>query len=268
MGFLDMFSSLGDWLNKHLGQVFDVVGKMFKTITAFARALTSVLGNVFTGHFHIFTSAAQWIAHAMATLVKKWIPSLISEVQHLYTKLRNLVKPVVDTIHRIRQIQEAYFNTYIRPILNFIQHLRQALVILRLMHVKFATQLDQRLANIEDQIYTRFMNVLREFNVVSDYINYILDPFGLFDSNLYLQTALRSIGGLFNALQDAQKFIVGAADKAANTADSHHFDREVMIKRVQQRLVTGPTASDQDTIKNLRAEFNALGYGTNLWVHL
>lgn len=260
MGFWDALGAFGNWVEEHLKDILNIIGKVLQTLVVAFRALTGILGNVLKGHFSIFTSAARWVSHAMSTLVKKWIPGLIQEVRSLYQKIRNLLKPVIDTIHRIRQIQQLYFDDYIRPVLNFIQHLRQALLILRLLHVKFATQLDQRLSAIESQITERFLEVLRSLNLVSDYLNYILDPFGLFDSGLYLQTALRSIGSLWAALRDVQNGLLGASDKAFSAKYSGWMDAKNYHARIAARFQSGPTADDSAALVYVRGQLSDAGY--------
>lgn len=260
MGFWDALDAFGSWLGDHLKAILDLVGKVLEALVVSFRSLVSVLGAVFSGHFQIFTKAALWVGHAMSTLVKKWIPEIIQEIRGLYGKLRHLMQPIVDTIRKIRAIQQAYFNQYIRPILNFIQHLRQFLVILRLLHVKFATQLDQRLADLEGKLTAQFMLVLRSLNTVSDYLNYILDPFGLVDSGLYLQTALRSIGALFNALHDVQRGIIGGEDDAKNKLDQGRYNKSAAQASVQQRAQSGSTPDDLAQRDAVRSAFKEMGY--------
>ncbi len=265
MGFWDAIGAFGHWVEEHLKDILNIIGKVLQTLVVTFRALTGVLANVLKGHFSIFTSAARWVAHAMSTLVKKWIPGLIQEVRSLYTKLRNLAKPIIDAIHRIRQIQQLYFDTYIRPILNFIQHLRQALLILRLLHVKWATALDQRLADIENKLTARFMEVLRALNLVSNYLNYILDPFGLFDSGLYLQTALRSIGALFAALHQAQMGFFGAADQADASHWSNFFHRSQADARTKTMLSGGQVPEYTQITANIHGVMKELGAEVPPW---
>lgn len=260
MDIWNTLSAFGSWVEEHLKDIFSVIGKVLSSLTVVFHALVGILGNVLKGHFEIFSSAAKWVSGITRTLIKKWIPGIIAEVQGIYHKVRNWANPVIQTIHRIRQIQQAYFDTYVRPVLNFIQKLRQSLLILRLMHVKFATALDQRLADIEYQIMDRFDKVLIQLNTVSDYLNYILDPTGLFDGGLYMQTALRSIGALFNALHDAQQALIGAKDAAENTKMAHYFDLNTVVDRIAKRSKSGPTAEDLANRASVRSAFQEMGY--------
>ena len=172
-------------------------------------------------------------------LYNHFLKSILNALLHHKGKLWT----VLDTIHkwivRIRDWERRNFDLYMRPLLNFIQRLRAALLIFRIFHVKWAAALDNRLAGMESRLAQLWLNTMGEFNRLLSYYDLIMNPTGLFRSGVYLMTAIKSIGQLIGAIHQAQNVPVGAKDLADMQADSHLQDRQVVINNATLTAATG-----------------------------
>jgi hypothetical protein len=148
----------------------------------------------------------------------------------------------------------------VRPILNFIQRLRGALLIFRIFHMKWAAALDSRLADMEGQLARLWLNTLGQFNRILGYFDYMVNPFGLFRTGRFLWSAIKSIGDLFGILYHAQNRPLGAADLAAQDHDAHLFDRDSLLTNSQLTAVTGLQPDYRERRDDLWAILSDMGY--------
>jgi hypothetical protein len=172
-------------------------------------------------------------------LYNHFLKAILNALIHHKGRLWTVLQTIHQWIVRIRDYEKGLFDTYVRPLINFIQRLRAALLIFRIFHFKWAAALDNRLASMESQLTRLWLNVLGEFNRLLSYYDLIMNPTGLFRSGVYLMTALKSIGQLFGALHQAQNVPVGAADLASMEADSHLLDRQATINNATLTAATG-----------------------------
>lgn len=162
------------------------------------------LGDVLSRLRTFFNSAWKWIKNLWDWLYNHILSDIINAALRLWKRVKPVIDNIVKWIKKIRAHEIAMFDQWVKPILNFIQRLRASLLIFRIFGFKWASKLDARLANIEQQLTQLYLSVLQDFNRVLSYLNLIIDPSGLFKQATYLATAIRSIGSLVNAIQGAQ----------------------------------------------------------------
>jgi len=199
------------FLLAQLGQVFAQLANLIAQVFLF---LYQLIQAVFVFLWNTLVAVAQFLlrgflrlGHLLRVLwdrvLKRGVLKLIELYQRLRDKLEKYLDPVLKIIRRIRRILDDLFNKYVAPILNLIQRVRKILAVLRILHVKFAERLDQRLAQIEGKIAEAFNFVRSYLNLVSNIINLVLDPQLLIRPGIFggsVGSWLATVGALFGAV--------------------------------------------------------------------
>ena len=124
-----------------------------------------------------------WRLIYWAEVAERWIKYYASIFYHI-------VRDVVILI-------QWYFKQFFGPILQLISVIRKILTILKLFHVGFAIRLDSYLAQIQRDITQAFQKVVGTINHLASYIDLMLLPSGLFNSNILLGSLARDCQSLF-----------------------------------------------------------------------
>ncbi len=243
-GFGDVLDALGSALQDLTLAILDslvaIINFLFE-LAAFTWEILLAVANFLWGFFsrvlHFFR--AIWKLGFHGVVGKLW-----SAFRTLRDFLHRILDPVISRIHDIIDYETRLFNTYLRPALNLIQRLRTSLVLFRLLHVKWAARLDARLAQIEGRIGTLGLGTLRELNTIRNYLSLILDPFGLFNPFIYVQSALRSITDLWNALHNAQERPLFASEQDA-IAKRRAFSQFSNLPGLAQQFAAGGDDPDR-----------------------
>jgi hypothetical protein len=218
----DPFSGFSNWI----GGVLDILRSTLNAVLGVLKRIWDLLWN----HF---------------------LKLIIQAAINLQKRIKAFLTPIINVIKAIRAYEMQMFNLYVRPIINFIQRLRAALLIFRVLGFKWAATLDNRLAAMESQLTKLWLNVLADFNRVLSYFDLLMDPQGYFRAGTYLATAIRSIGSLFNALQDIQAVPVSAGTAQAQAHSAQMFD----LKSVSNNVIT--TVSG-DVVPDYNASYEAV----------
>ena len=76
----------------------------------------------------------------------------------------------------MRNILARYYNTYLRPMLVWMQRVRQFVHILALLHIHIAQRLDTFLANLQAKILQGFYTVTGAINTLTQILLALQDP--------------------------------------------------------------------------------------------
>lgn len=113
----------------------------------------------------------QWIWNNLLKRLLIWLGNLAGKIKAFYEVY---LKKYLQIIDKIRKRILAVYEKYVRPVLNVINKVRQVLYILRLFHVKFAEDLDKKLAQLESKITGPLFLSLRWLTRLSQWANVIL----------------------------------------------------------------------------------------------
>lgn len=250
---LDQVSSLADYLTSILLQA---VGFLLE-VAQFLYDLLSAVFNFLYGAFKALLSHLRAIADWIHTRVLSKIVEWVSAIK---AKLHQIFDPILSVLRKIKAIQDYYFNTILKPIFDFIQRLRRVLLIFRLLHFRFAQQLDTYLANQEAKIARAFLDVRIKVNTLINWINLFIDPLGLIQTNVYLATAARSISELIGMIWGKQNRALTDQEKASQSHDASLATHRFVTQGVQLRVGTGLQQEDLDIMARARVDFIARGY--------
>lgn len=176
-----------DWLDNLANDISGQVATIYAAITWLFTVLVKVANFLWAVDLAIAEFAETTKAHivdffhSLYTLfLAALIAKLIAAVRALHKWLETKLKPIIDFLVALRKLINHYFNTYVKPFLNMLQHVRQYLGILRLLGVKWAGALDNRLGQIEGAIAGIFLQMRAILNAGIDILNCLADPLNLF----------------------------------------------------------------------------------------
>jgi hypothetical protein len=189
-------------------KVATALGQLTTYVGATATFLLGQIQSVFswlTGHLRdIGNALVKWAKHLKDTALGHLLTNMWQWLKRIYERAKKWEQQIVDVINKLKKIQDQIYQVSIKPLMDFIQRLRRVLLIFRIFHFKFAQRLDADLAGLESRIARVFLDTRRELNRVINYLNLIMDPFGLIRRGLLIKSALQSVGGIIAITQTAQ----------------------------------------------------------------
>lgn len=200
MGFFDFLSGF-------LGGAADLGA----TLSAFISWVINAMLTLFTLVVNVLLQIANFlfgivkaIGNFLQTLWDKFFKGIFSRVWQALVKahqwLEDHLRPLIRFLQRVQVWFDRIYARYIRPFLNLIQHIRQFLLILKLLHVKFAIELDAKLAQIQTEVARVFIEARAILNNVVNVVNLIADPTALLRKPVLIVSARRSVGALIRVL--------------------------------------------------------------------
>lgn len=199
-----------DWLNG----LADAANSAIDDVVAFLLWLVGILLQLFeylyialVAVFNFFYSLAQQIGKFFETLwndfFKGIFTSLYNALVRVHAWLENILRPVIQFLQKIRKWVDWIFQTYVKPFLNILNHIRSFLNILRAFGIKWAAALDQAITKVEGDIAGAFSKVQGYLNSVIGIVSSLADPLGLFRGPTFVMSMrrifpsfLRGVSGL------------------------------------------------------------------------
>jgi hypothetical protein len=150
-------------------------------VTVLARSLDALLA----GELGIFqyTQAVDRSVWSILRAIFKDIFTLhlslaLHHILDLYNKLKRWAQKLKQWLDKWRRLQQLYHGKAFRDFINAIQRIRRLLVIFRILHLKFATKLDNWLAGIEGNLIRHEVFFAAKLNTVIAWLNIFWDPTG------------------------------------------------------------------------------------------
>lgn len=231
-----------------------ITGSTGALISWAAAGFSTLFGNdtIIAG---VLTDFIKWTTKAVGAIVGfigalwNWLrdsilKKIIDTIRKIHDYLKNLFKPLTDMINRYRLMLRQLFQQYVKPILDFLQRVRKVLLIFRLLGFKWAKALDARIVKFENEISAAFLGTWRNLNILSDWINFIVDPFGLIQPAVWLGSIAQSIGAIIASVQHAQLSAPPAYTAADQAADDTYYSMAARNTRDHLRATTGPLPDD------------------------
>jgi hypothetical protein len=155
-----------------------------KALTALGNALQQVFGELarLAGLILKFLQGLLLdIVHGLVAAVAK-IGALLQDVIH------NVIMPALQALQKLRNYLIGLYERFFRPLLIFLQRIRQVLAILKAFHIGFASKLDAAIADIQAKISAPLFYLLRYTNAIANYLNLILTFNYLLQKPLFLNS--------------------------------------------------------------------------------
>ncbi len=196
MDFLGFLSNIG----AIFGQIAQIISQLFvilwNAMLAVFHFIWNTLVAVVNAIVSVFKNVGKFFARSWSDYVKPAIRGLFSNVIKLFDRLHRLLAPLLRWIQKIRR----WYDTHILPILlkeiQMIQRVRQFLAVLRILHVKWAQLLDDKLLSVQSKI-TRSVEFIRGYlNLIISWISLVTDPSMIIRRNTLGAWLLSHLGGL------------------------------------------------------------------------
>lgn len=130
---------------------------------------------------------ARYLAKALVEMRKLWTAVLrpmltwaVKKVQFLEAWLKTHVAPILAFIKRLKEEFDRIYTTYVKPIIDAIEMVRQLNRVLELFHIHVLNKVDEVLAQIERKIEDPFLWVRAKITWVENWIDRIVTFDGLF----------------------------------------------------------------------------------------
>lgn len=195
-----------------LGGIFDFLGGgISSALASFVDFLYQLIVSVFQVLYQLLGFVVQFFGTVFKAIANFFDKLWNGFFKGIFTKVWNALKaahswleaklgPVVKYLQHLRDVLQRYFNLYIRPILLFIQRVRQFLQILTALHIGFAQKLDAYLAQVQAKIVQSFAVVIGTINTLTNVANALMDPTALLRKPALLLSIRRQIPSLIRVL--------------------------------------------------------------------
>jgi hypothetical protein len=226
----------GGILDPLLGVLGAIISEIIAFLNALVQALVNVLNFLYSGEIGIFNFSLDglrnvWkgLKNLMDQIFKVWVLGALKHLLALIQKLQKWARKLKVWLDRLRKLQQQQMQAFKR-IINLIQRIRQVLVVLKLFHVKWATKLDNWLANIEGKLIRHELEIIAKTNEIVSWLNLILDPIhGLSHLPVFL-AAGKSLNAILTLLTGHginmwySKVITGGAALPPPITYKQHYD--------------------------------------------
>jgi hypothetical protein len=242
-----------------MGALYDVDVAVWNWASGLFSDLWDALGAVWNWIDNILQTLWQWIQDAIHWLFHTLLPTLIRWINDIRAALTKFLHPLIQWLQWEKAWLNQVWNNVLKPIMNFIQALRQFLVVFRLMGLKWAAYLDQYLAGLEARIASAFIQAQQEINMIQNWLNFIIGTNGLFNLPLMLLSQLQTLPQLWAALANIPSAAIGAVDAQAQQtmAQSGTFSN---AKSTLNSGAGGATSDDLTNYARVSALYQGDGY--------
>jgi len=245
-------------------KVATALGQLTTYIGSVGNFLLGELQNLFGWALNtlkkLFSPLLAFLRHLKDTWLGQHLIHIWEWLKRIYARAKDYEQRVKEVLDRLKKIQDQIYNQSIKPIMDLIQRVRRVLLVFKIFHIKFAEKLDKDLAGLEGRIAKVFLDVRASMNKLIDYMNLILDPFGLIHKGLLLRSVLQTPGGIIDATRAAQN------DPPSDAQQKQDAEAE---QSVHEQHVSSEWSKSRDILeqpyfckflKEINAELEKLGY--------
>jgi hypothetical protein len=173
MGFLD---GLVGFLGSVASEIAQAIVFLVNIIVQVFQFIWDVIQIVAAYILQVFKAIGGFFEHLWTNFFKGIFTKLIDGIGKLTQWLQSKLRPIIQFLTKARQFIDRIYKQYFGPILKAIQHVRQFLQILKLLHIKIAAQLDAILGQVQRDINGVFLQIRGILNTAIDLLNIVADP--------------------------------------------------------------------------------------------
>lgn len=260
---MDILGLLGWAASAISGQVAAIVtwvtggfGVLFGDIAltdSFLEGAISAIWGVFSGLWGWLNQIYQWINSHI-------IQQLRDLIKNIHDRLAKIFGPLLAQIRKMIALYRQLWLQYMKPIFDLMQRIRKFLVLFRLLGFKWAIKLDAKITQMETALELAFFGVLQNLNTLANWINYIIDPFGIFQPFPLLGGVAQAIGAIIGLGVKTMQGPGATARPGQYTTAAGYYDATATHTRTETRLTAGVLPEDDAVVTSLRASAAAMGY--------
>jgi hypothetical protein len=186
--FTDIIDAFDSFIEGQIVALLDGLIYVFELELAIGDVLAAGIDFTYFTAGDIFLDVIDFFKWIYANIIKVAVLWLIDQLEALRQWLYDHFKPLIDFLHRLLLLQQQFFKTYLRPILNLIINLRRFAQLLRIFHLHFLDKLDAKLGGLEARILGNFGITRQWINRLLTYIELILTADGFLRRTLFMSS--------------------------------------------------------------------------------
>jgi hypothetical protein len=260
MDFLGLLGFLGDAVDAQLQAVILWSTAQYAVLFGDISNVALALDETQTQQQGLWSTLWSWLTGLWDWLQRTIIQRLQNLLQRIHDALKRILGPLLDYIRRMRDLYRQLWLQYVKPIYDFLQRVRRVLVLFRLLGFKWAKRLDARIVALETAITNAFLATYKNLNLLANWINYIIDPFGVFQPSVWLRSIAQSIGAIINIGLGQMTDPGFTTNPLQYSTPAGWYQADTLTARIKQRALTGNLPEDDAMVASLHAEAAAMGY--------
>ena len=242
-------------------RVADVVLRVVKAIIPIVDKVFGVIKTVVVRVGQNAGRFFRFIGKAARSLYRDILVPLTDAVKRFIDKveafLRRVFDPIIKIFDRVREVLNKIWDKIIRPILDAIDKIRAALRLLAALGVPFVAAIEKVLQAIQQQIFTRFVQVQNWVNRATFWLDLLLDPRGWIKSTPFLYTIWRYAGNVLNLVT---KFADLDGASAETIRQHKEENRATGLSPIVERVKSGEVRKSF-AVQNAAARFRSRSTG-------
>lgn len=193
---MDFLSSILDSLGGIAGEVEAAIAFLVNLLVQLFQFIWAVIQNIATFLVNVFKHVADFFKHLWQNFFKGILTSIFNGVKRLGQFLESKLRPIINFLKKAQKFIDKAYKQYFGPILKILQKARQFLSVLKLLHIKIASQIDAVLAQAQHDIQNTFFQIRGILNTTIDLLNIIADPTKLLRRPTLILSLRRSVNAL------------------------------------------------------------------------
>lgn len=231
------------WANFVVGSAFlyNAIG----WVTGFLKKLMSII--------------VDGLKHILSDILHGHLLNALHDIQKLFHSLQDLFGPILKFIARLRGWFYKYIYPWVKLVQNILSTVRAFLAAFRILGFKWAAKLDADIARIQGYITAALQGIVGTLNQVSTWLNFAIDPFGLFRRGVFNNTLFTGLAGVRRAANFGQDRALFASE-AQNTQEDRamiHGGAAVLTRNSDGTVVYSDASKRINT--NLDAAWDSYG---------
>jgi len=237
-----------------IGIIGGILGNTGADLQALENTVKSLGNAIGEGLSAVADALNELFGHGLIDLLRRIWDGIKALAAHLKQWLLDLRR----IIQWVRDVHQWLFSTYLAPILNALQHLRQVLAIFRVFHLKFAQTLDNTIADIEGKIGQHFALVWTTLNQVLSWAQLITGLDGLLQPGLLWGSIFRDFSILGALLHITNVAPITGPAQAATVADQRYFTPPWIASEQSHFAANGQSSDFSDLRSQVRQGMSEL----------
>lgn len=240
------------------GGVLDTLIAVVNAIIAGLVYLFNLLVSVFNFLYNALVAIANAVVSAVKVIARGFV-HVISDIIHgrflhlfqdfidLKNKLAAWLAPVLRILQRIRALYQQFILKPLLAYINLIQHIRQFLVLFRLLGFKWAAVLDNKLVKIEQQAIQNVLVLQAYVNLAISILDLVIDPSLIFRKNVLLASLVAALGVI-------KRVVFFGANRSPSADETKQMKQDTSALSPQTKLLAsgfGKSATYYPTINRV-----------------
>lgn len=260
MDFLGLIGSVAGAIDSQVNAVVVWITGQLEILFGDISAVNGLFGNLTDYLRKTLSSLWTWLNQLWRWLQDTILVKIRDLIEKMHDKLAKIFKPLTDLITQYEQMLRDLWQRYVKPLYDFIQRLRRVLVVFRLLGFKWAKELDAYLVSLETKLTKAFMAVYGNLNILADWINYIVDPFGVFQPSVLLGSISQAVGAIIGMVYGKMNDPGFTAPAGSYSTPAGYWTANAIKNRTAARSDGQPVPEDTSIRLSLLSTARALGY--------